>query len=308
MIQTQRMDLDRMLEKCQRGQWRTEDLDWSRPPPLMSPEKERAVVQYFTDMAGIERLAAALFETQQIHATDPVLARIFGTFVVDEQRHARTAELLAAYYDRRQLQVYRQNENQRVFGFSFMEMLRHAPAEVATTYITVGELLLDIALLRSLDAYVDDDMSRAAMERINRDESRHIAIDFYMTEYYASDAYQAWLRRQPWRSLSQHATALWSFSVMLRHARPFFREVFLTPMQRTDPSGRRLAEALARYQSLIERPGVRRRPLPATILLAQWLASHERTRGMARRLARTVGLPSVLLTPRRAPEAVSVAA
>jgi len=289
------VDLHRMLEKCQRGQWRTEDLDWSRPPPVMPPDKERAVVQYFTDMAGIERLAAALFETQRLHAEDPVLAKIFGTFVADELRHARTAELLAAHYDVRQLEVYRQNDQLRVFAFHFVEMLRHVPAEVATTYITVGELLLDVALLRSIDAYVDDDMSRDAMERINRDESRHIAIDFYMTEYYASDAYQAWLKKQPWRSLSQHAAAIWSFGHILRHARPFFRDVFLSPMERTDPSGKRLAEALARYQALIERPGVRRRPLPALILLAQWLSAHRTTSGVAKRLARTMGLPSVLL-------------
>jgi hypothetical protein len=290
------VDLNRMLEKCQRGQWRTEDLDWSRPPPVMTPDKERAVVQYFTDMAGIERLAAALFETQRVHTRDPVLAKIFATFVVDEQRHARAAELLAAHYDVRQLQVYRQNEDLRVFGFHFLEALRHVPAEVATSYITVGELLLDVALLRSIDAYVDDDMSREAMERINRDESRHIAIDFYMTEYYASDAYQKWLWSQPWRPLSEHAAALWALANMFRHARPFFRNVFLAPMERVDPTGRRIAEALARYQALIERPDVRRRPLPATIHLAQWLSSHKRTRGLAHRLARAVGLPSVLLT------------
>jgi hypothetical protein len=289
------VDLHRMLEKCQRGQWRTEDLDWTRPPPVMPPEKERAVVQYFTDMAGIERLAAALFETQRSHADDPVLAKIFGTFVADEQRHARVAELLAAYYDVRQLEVYRQNEHLRVFGFHFVEMLRHVPAEVATTYITVGELLLDVALLRSLDAYVDDAMSSDAMTLINRDESRHIAIDFYMTEYYASDAYQAWLRRQPWRSLSQRGAALWSFRNMLRHARPFFRDVFFDPMARTDPAGRRLAEALARYQSLIERPGIRRRPLPAFILFAQRLSAHTATRPVAKRLARTMGIPSQML-------------
>jgi hypothetical protein len=79
-------------------------------------------------------------------------------------------------------------------------------------------------------------------------------------------------------------------------------------MQRVDPTGRRIAEALERYQALIERPTVRRRPLPAIILLAQWLSSHDTTRGLARRLARTLGLPSVLLTrpevsARRATEA-----
>ena len=293
------MDLDRMLDKCERGQWRTEDLDWTLPPPAMPPDKERAVVQYFTDMAALERLAAALFEEQRVRATDPVLAKIFGTFVADEQRHARCAELLAAHYDVHQLEVYRVNEQMRVFGFHFVEALRHMTAEVATTYVTVGELLLDVALLRSIDAYVDDAMSSAVMERINRDEARHIAIDFYMTEHYASREYQRWLRRQPNRPLSEHVAGAWALGQMFRHARPFFRAVFLAPMERVDPSGRRVEEALARYQALFDRPSVRWRPLPAVIHLAQWLASRAATRGMARRLARTTGLPSVLLHPVR---------
>jgi len=52
-----------MLEKCVRDQWSVDDLDWSVPPPQLSREKEEAVVQYFTDMAGIELLAGALFES-----------------------------------------------------------------------------------------------------------------------------------------------------------------------------------------------------------------------------------------------------
>jgi hypothetical protein len=289
------VDLNRMLEKCERGQWRTEDLDWTRPPPAMPPDKERAVVQYFTDMAGIERLAAALFEEQRARTDDPVLERIFGTFVVDEHRHARCAELLAAHYDVNRLQTYRMDERLRVFGFHFVEALRHVSAEVATVYVTVGELLLDVALLRSIDAYVDDPMSSEVMERINRDESRHIAIDFHMTEFYASDEYLAWLRAQPWRRPSQHAAAALALARMFRHARPFFRAVFMAPMQRTDPTGKRMTEALARFQHLIDRPRIRRRPIPALIHLTQWLSSRRATKRLSTSLARALGLPSVLV-------------
>jgi len=49
------------------------------------------VVQYFTDMAGIERLAAALFEEQRRRADDSALAALFESFVVDEARHAEVA-------------------------------------------------------------------------------------------------------------------------------------------------------------------------------------------------------------------------
>ena len=48
-----------MLEKGRRDQWSVDELDWRLAPPRMPPDKEEAVVQYFTDMAGIERLAGA---------------------------------------------------------------------------------------------------------------------------------------------------------------------------------------------------------------------------------------------------------
>src|SRR3954467_14207951 len=93
------MDLARMLDKCVRDQWSINDLDWSLPPPALPRDKEEAVVQYFTDMAGIELLAGALFEVQRKTARDPVLAKIFATFVADEKRHSAVAARLAKHYD-----------------------------------------------------------------------------------------------------------------------------------------------------------------------------------------------------------------
>ena len=61
------MDLERMLAKCRRDQWRADDLDWTLTPRPLSADDEIAVVQYFTNMAGIERLAGArsLFALQR---------------------------------------------------------------------------------------------------------------------------------------------------------------------------------------------------------------------------------------------------
>ena len=51
--------------------------------------------------------------------------------------------------------------------------------DVANVKITVGELILDIALLRSINDHVPTTaMSDQAMRLVNRDESRHIAIDY----------------------------------------------------------------------------------------------------------------------------------
>ena len=46
---------------------------------------------------------------------------------------------------------------------------------------------------------------------------------------------------------------------MMWHAQPFLQEVFLAPMDRTDPSGRRVQEAFKRIQLLMRKPTVRAR-------------------------------------------------
>ncbi len=253
------MDLERMLRKCHEGQWKTSDLDWSQPPRAISKDDEIAIVQLFTDMAGIERLAGALFVEQERRATTPVLREIFGTFVKDEVRHAQTAQLLADYYDVHHYRSYRTSRTlERAFP-AFVDAIQYLADDVANAYITAGELILDVALLRSVDDYVRDPMSAQAMALINRDESRHIAIDYHMVEYYASGEYKARRQRtrRPWRD---EARAWSAFARLLMYARPFFRDVFFFPMERIDPTGTRLREAFKRIQLLTARPTVAELP------------------------------------------------
>ena len=54
---------------------------------------------------------------------------------------------------------------------------------MANAFIMAGELILDVALLRGINKYANDPMSRAVVEKINQDESRHLAMDFFMAEY-----------------------------------------------------------------------------------------------------------------------------
>lgn len=254
------MDLERMLEKCHRDQWRPSDLDWSTPPKNLTREQEISVVQYFTDMAGIELLAGELFKVQRSLAHSETLKQIFSTFVLDESRHSVVAKRLADYYNVHHYKEYKQNPHLTRFAKHFIAACHHLSPEVANAYITSGELLLDIALLRSLDDYVDDQMSHQAMRLINRDESRHIAIDYYMVEYYASPEHEARLAAQPKKSLAEHAQAAKAFVGFLYHARPFIQDVFFAPMAITDPTGKRLNEVFKRLQLLALKPGVDRRP------------------------------------------------
>lgn len=255
------MNLERMLRMCREGQWKVGDLDFTQKPRAMSPEDESSVVQYFTDMAQIERLAGALFVEQERRVSDPVLREIFSTFVVDEMRHSHVAQMLADHYDVRRLRVYRPSRSLEQFFPAFVDAIRYLSDDVANAYITSGELVLDIALLRSINDFVDDPLSAQAMELINRDESRHIAIDYSMVEYYASEEYRARRREAPRKSIPEQVAGARAFAAMTRWGRPFFRDVFFAPMARVDPTGVRIREAFKRMQLLGAKPGVGDLPL-----------------------------------------------
>ncbi len=248
-----------MLEMARRDQWQIDrDLDWSVKPRALARHDEIAIVQYFTDMAGIEQLAGALFAVQRDLATDPTLRAIFQTFVIDEERHSRVAERLARHYDVHHYQRYERNPHLVSFAKHFVQAVKDLSPDIANAYITTGELLLDIALLRSIDDFVDDEMSHAAMKLINRDESRHIAVDYHMSEYYASPAYDAWMATQPKKSRRRRVRATASLLGFMWHAQPFFRDVFFGPMELVDPEGRRLREAFKRIQLLGLKTGYQR--------------------------------------------------
>jgi hypothetical protein len=249
------MDLHRFLDKCREGQWKISDLDWSVAPRPMTAAEERAIVQYFTNMAGIERLAGALFEIQRGLTDDPTLQKIFSTFVADEERHAQAAERLAEFYDRHHYQTYALAPELLAFRTPFLDAIKCISPEVANNYVTSGELLLDVALLRSLNDYVGDAMSNQVMELINRDESRHIAMDYYMMDFYASTP-----QRAPQKSLRESLHAAFTMAKMIYYARPFLVSVFLNPMELLDKEGARLKEAFKRMQYLALKPHLQARP------------------------------------------------
>jgi hypothetical protein len=265
------MDLGRMLEKCVREQWSPADLDWRATPPNLTREKEMAVVQYFTDMAGIERLAGALFRVEGQKTREPTLKKILASFEHDEVRHSHVAQMLADYYDVHKYKLYQPNPHLLRFAPHFVKAVEHLAPHIANLYITTGELLLDIALLRSLDDYVADQMSHRAMELINRDESRHLAIDFHMIGYYTSEEYLNELASTPKKPLGERVRAWRALATMMYHARPFFKDVFFGPIDMCDPSGKRLREAFKRIQLLATKDGVRKLSFNRFLLTMQAL-------------------------------------
>src|SRR5690606_16577332 len=124
---------------------------------------------------------------------------------------------------------------------------------------------------RSIDDHVRDEMSHKAMQLINRDESRHIYIDYYMVDYYSSPEYLEKQKNAPPKPLRQRIAALWAFAGVIYYARPFFHDVFFQPMKMVDPEGKRLREAFKRFQLLSAKPGVAARPFTKFLLGIQAL-------------------------------------
>ncbi|MFT3770500.1 MAG: ferritin family protein [Minicystis sp.] len=290
------MDLVKMLDRCLAEQWNIGDLRLDAPVPAMSAEREMAFVQCFTDMAGIERLAAALFAEQARRAEDPVLRRIFESFVEDELRHAEAAQKLAERFDVRRLRRYEERPALTRFAASFVDAIRYLPPDIANAYIMVGELILDVALLRSIEDALGDRVTREVMKLINRDESRHIAVDFHMFDHYASDAYAARAAAAPPRPIREQIAGALALGRMFRNARPFFKQVFFDPMALVDPSGRRIKEAVKRLQLVLRRPNARRRPFTRFIGALFTAYDHPAARAvMGPVIVRIVGVEPELL-------------
>ena len=58
---------------------------------------------------------------------------------------------------------------------------------------------------------------------------------------------------------------------MMWFAKPFLQQVFLAPMDRTDPSGRRIHEAFKRIQLVLRKPTVARSPFSRMMIKMQEL-------------------------------------
>ena len=243
------LDLDKMLERCHKGQWNVNDFDWTQKPKVqLSKDKEIRVCYYYMNMSYIERLAGALFLSLSKRMTDPRLKGIYESFYEDELRHSHAAAKLMDYFDVHQYRFYTPNQAMIKFIPYFTRAVDTLDPAFANAFILGGELILDIALLRSLNDYVDDPMSRAVVEKINQDESRHIAMDFYMTEYCAQNDLGA-LKGEGKMNLTNP-----DFRGVMWYGQPFFNEVFFRPMQFMDPSMKQMVEVARRFRRFYMRP------------------------------------------------------
>lgn len=250
-----KLDLERMLAKCENGHWSVDDFDWDRKSTLaMTQQEEMRICQHFLNLSYIERMAAALFLSLSNRMTDETVKAIYANFHRDEIRHSQAMARLVDYFDVHHYRTYTPSRPMLAFIPYFTGTLETLNPSFANHAVTLGELFLDIALLRAVNDYVDDPLSRAIIENVNRDESRHVAMDFYMTEYCSEHIVRATSNRGRRGLVSTDllGTQFW--------AEGFLTDVFLGPMQYLDPDHARQKEAMQRIVRLYRKPEVADNP------------------------------------------------
>ena len=186
-IEPMDLDLDRMLESVQAGQWSIDDLDWS--PPLRGADQldartKREAGKALVFTARLERQAARIFALAADFADDPRAAAIYNWFAIDERRHADAEVKLAARYG------VTENDLPRPLDWAMRSLEKNFTAlsnpialhEMSSASIILFELALDSLLVPSLKDLTDDPLQARVFRLIDLDESRHLAMDYWLLD------------------------------------------------------------------------------------------------------------------------------
>ncbi|HTJ42361.1 MAG TPA: ferritin-like domain-containing protein [Kofleriaceae bacterium] len=179
------LDLDRMLESVKAGQWSIDQLDWSVPLAGADrldarTKREAGLALVFT--ARLERQAARIFALASEHADDPRAAAIYQFFAIDERRHADAEVLLAQRYGVTETDLPKPlHWAMKVLESNFDEP-NTALHEMSSASIILFELALDSLLVPSLKDLTDDALQARVFRLIDLDESRHLAMDYWLLD------------------------------------------------------------------------------------------------------------------------------
>jgi hypothetical protein len=184
------IDTDAMLAKCERLQWKVGEIEWDAPgSEAVSPDERDALRGFMIDLYWIESIAAIAFDAMKDNTEDAKLRGIFSTFAADEQRHA-DAELMLM----RRWRIARKNEipapnpNARNLLCALERSAGRVHPAIFSAIIPFTELVLDGALVKHLDVTIEDPVCTEVFKKINADEARHLAVDFYMLERFGAES------------------------------------------------------------------------------------------------------------------------
>ncbi|HJZ87310.1 MAG TPA: ferritin-like domain-containing protein [Polyangia bacterium] len=218
------LDLDAMLAKCERLQWSVTQVDWDAPGrDAVRPEQAHALAGFMADLYWIESIAAVVFRAMAGRTRAATLRSIFESFAIDEQRHADAELLLMRRWGiSARNEVPAPNPNVRNLMRALERAADKVHPAVYSAIIPFTELVLDGALVKHLEVTVKDPVCAHVFRRINADEARHLAVDFYMLERFGGEDPRR-TRRAAARAL-MHPVILYGLLLgylpMLTRARP----------------------------------------------------------------------------------------
>jgi hypothetical protein len=174
------MDMDDMLARIKDRQWALADIDWDAPgAETISDEFRPKLKAFMADLCWIENVGARGFAAMAKKAPTPTIAEIYRYFHAEEQRHANAElALMKRWGMLDDGEIPEPNVNIRLAIEWLDKYADDMPLSVLGTVIPMLEVALDGALLKFLLEEVHDPVCHKVFEKINNDESRHIAVDF----------------------------------------------------------------------------------------------------------------------------------
>lgn len=178
------VDLDVMLAKIKDRQWALADIDWDAPgAETISDEFRPKLKAFMADLCWIENIGARGFAALARKAPTATLAEIYRYFHAEEQRHANAElALMKRWGMLDDGEMPEPNVNIRLAMQWLDDYADGLPLSVLGTVIPMLEVALDGALLKFLLEEVDDPVCHQVFQKINNDESRHLAVDFAVLE------------------------------------------------------------------------------------------------------------------------------
>ncbi len=174
------INMDAMLAKIKDRQWALADFDWDAPgADTISDEFRPKLKAFMADLCWIENIGARGFAALAKKAPSATLAEIYRYFHAEEQRHANAELALMKRWGMLDDGEFPEpNVNIRLAMQWLDDYSDDMPLSVLGTVIPMLEVALDGALLKFLLDQVEDPICHQVFEKINNDESRHLAVDF----------------------------------------------------------------------------------------------------------------------------------
>ncbi len=174
------LDMDQILVKIKDHQWALADIDWDAPgAETITDEMRPGLKAFMADLCWIENVGARGFAAMVKKAPNPTIAEIYRYFHAEEQRHANAElALMKRWGMLDDGEMPEPNVNIRL-AIEWLDTFSDGMSlSLLGTVIPMLEVALDGALLKFLLEEVHDPVCHQVFEKINNDESRHIAVDF----------------------------------------------------------------------------------------------------------------------------------